>query len=299
MGTDHRLITTSGGPVEVVVQGGPGDPVLYFHGGHESATVIPAAAPYMELGCCVVSMSRPGYGSTEVGHLSPAGFGPLVDQVRDQLGREQFVAVVGTSFGGQQAVEYAVRFPDRVRGRVLHSAAPSTRPYPDSAVQRLGAPIVFHPRVERLTWRAISKLLRTAPELGLRAMMASLSTRPVSSWLPDLDPIERQEMRETFTMMRSGSGFVTDLSNAGPGGARTRRRAQQQVTCPTLVTASRADGGVAWHHAEDFRATIAGARLVEIPAPSHLYWIGPAKAQLSATVAAFLATLPRRPRHRD
>jgi pimeloyl-ACP methyl ester carboxylesterase len=56
--------------------------------------------------------------------------------------------------------------------------------------------------------------------------------------------------------MRSGRGFVTDLSYAGTDHRQTRRFAQQRVTCPTLITASRHDRGVAWAHAEDLAATI-------------------------------------------
>jgi pimeloyl-ACP methyl ester carboxylesterase len=290
---DHRLIITSGGAVEVLVQGGSGEAVLYFHGGHESATVVPAAVLYVELGYCVISVSRPGYGLTDVGPVSPANFAVLVDEVREGLGLGEFLAVVGTSFGGPQAVEYAGRFLGRARSLVLHSAAPSSRAYPDSKVQRLAAPLVFHPRVERFTWRVISGLMRTAPGLGLRVMMASLSRRPVASWLPTLDAAQRQEMREVFCAMRSGSGFVIDLRHAGPGSADARRRAQEQVACPTLVTASRDDSGVAWEHAEDFRATIPTARLVEIPAASHLFWIGPTKTQMLTAVQDFLATVKR------
>ena len=292
MPAGHRSVATSGGCVEVVVQGAPGDAVLYFHGGHESATAIPAAAIYRELGHRVVAVSRPGYGSTDVGPLSPAAFAPLVDEVRADLGTERFVAVVGTSFGGPQAVEYAGRFPDRTGGLVLHSAAPSTLPYPDSALQRLGAPFAFHPRVERRTWRAVTGLLRVAPDRGLRTMTAPLSTLPVSSWLPALDAADRQELRDVFTGMRSGSGFLNDVRHAGRRGSAARREAQQRVACPTLVTASRHDGGVSWRHAEDFRDTVPGARLVELPAPSHLFWIGPARALLTATVADFLGGLP-------
>jgi pimeloyl-ACP methyl ester carboxylesterase len=56
--------------------------------------------------------------------------------------------------------------------------------------------------------------------------------------------------------MRSGRGFVADLSYAGTDHRQTRRFAQQRVTCPTLITASRHDRGVAWAHAEDLAATI-------------------------------------------
>ncbi|WP_028047894.1 hypothetical protein [Cellulomonas sp. URHE0023] len=57
------------------------------------------------------------------------------------------------------------------------------------------------------------------------------------------------------------------------------------------MTASRDDAGVAFRHAEDLAKTIAMATLVELDAPSHLFWIGSAaRAQVSPALHAFLAT---------
>jgi pimeloyl-ACP methyl ester carboxylesterase len=304
MGKAHpgpRLLATSGGGLEVVIRDEllipnkpdrPGAPTLYFHGGHESATTAPASDLYLELGYPVVLVSRPGYGHTDVGPLSPAAFAPLVDEARAMLGIDTFTAVIGTSFGGPQAVEYAGRYSARTRALILHSAGPSTLPYPDSAVQRLLGPVMFHPSFEQHVWRAVGFLLRHAPRLGLRLMMSTLSTEPVSTWLPLLDEADHQAMREVLARLRSGHGFVTDLSYASTNHRQIRRTAQQRVTCPTLVTASRHDRGVAWAHAEDLAATIPRARLEELPSPSHLFWLGPARAHLLTTIRDFLATLP-------
>lgn len=293
--SDPRLVATSGGRLEVLIRdesGKPRAPVLYFHGGHESAITAPASELYVELGYRVLGVSRPGYGHTDVGPLPPAAFAPLVDEARAVLGIDAFTAVIGTSFGGPQAIEYAGRYPARTRALILHSAAPSTLPYPDSAAERLLGPVMFHPSVERYIWRGVNVLLRHAPRLGLRLMMSSLSTQPVSTWLPLLGEADRQAMRDVLASLRSGQGFVTDLSYAGTGHQQTRRAAQQRVTCLTLITASRHDRGVAWTHAEDLAATIPQAHLEELPAPSHLFWIGPPRAHLLTTTRDFLATLP-------
>ncbi len=267
-------------------------PVLYFHGGHESATVAPASELYVALGYPVLRVSRPGYGHTQVGTLSPAAFAPLVDEVRAQLSIKSFTAVVGTSLGGPQAIEYAGRCPAQTTALILHSAGPSTLPYPDSPAQRVLGPALFHPSVERHVWRAVRRLLRHAPRIGLRLMMKPLSTRPVHSWLPYIKEADREAMREVLSSMRSGRGFVTDLSYAGTDHQQTRRTAQQRVSCPTLITASRQDRGVAWTHAEDLAATIPLARLAELPAPSHLFWIGPPRNDLLTITREFLAALP-------
>src|SRR3954468_5222254 len=136
-----RLLETSRGPVEVSAADAVGPWVLYFYGGHESASVALAAALYAELGYRVLAVLRPGYGGTDVGPLSPFEFVSCVDQVCERSGVDPIAAVVGVSFGGQQAVAFATSRPGRVRSLILHSAAPSSQPYADSAIQRLLGPV--------------------------------------------------------------------------------------------------------------------------------------------------------------
>lgn len=287
----RHLVTTTAGQVEIVATDRGTPWVLYFHGGHETALIAFAAELYSALGYSVLAVSRPGYGATNVGPLSPQDFAAVVEEVRTSFGWQSFLAVVGTSFGGPQAVAYASGFPSRLRSLILHSAAPSSRSYPDKALQRLLGPIVFQPRVERLTWKVVCWLMHSSPDLGLRLMMRSLSTHRTEAWLEELDSSDRQSIRDMFCAMRSGSGFNIDVHYAGPEFTNYRRRAQQEVACATLITASRFDAGVAWHHAEDFLATIPNARLVEIPAASHLFWIGPTKPQLISAISEHLTAV--------
>ena len=66
------------------------------------------------------------------------------------------------------------------------------------------------------------------------------------------------------------------------------RQELARVTCPTLITGSRHDGGVTFAHAEDFAATIPGARLVELDSPTHLFWIGPHTETARQALQTFL-----------
>jgi pimeloyl-ACP methyl ester carboxylesterase len=92
-----------------------------------------------------------------------------------------------------------------------------------------------------------------------------------------------------FQTMGSDRGFTNDLRQSGADTTRYRRWLLQQVTCPTLITGSRHDGGVAFTHAEDFAATIPNARLVELDSPTHLFWIGPHAETASQAVQDFLS----------
>lgn len=280
-----QLIPTSLGPVEVALRGSADRHVLLFPGGHCSATTPLGQDLYQELGHRVVTVSRPGYGATDVGDLTAAQFVPAVTEVAAALGVSRFDAVVGVSFGGLQALHTVVA-TDLAERLVLHSCAPSRLVFPDTARDRAMAGVAFHPRVERATWAATRAMVRT--DRGLRVMMAELSTLD-PEWFDDWSADEKAQARATLLSMRSGRGFVLDVSQGGAAGSAERERVQQAVAVPTLVTASRADGGTAFAHARDFVATIPGSRLVETGAPSHFAWIGPSRSVLVKGLREFLA----------
>jgi pimeloyl-ACP methyl ester carboxylesterase len=280
-------VQTALGEVEVAVIEGSRRPVLFFPGGHCSAVCDCGWDLYARLGHTVVSFSRPGYGSTSVGDLSAAEFVPAVEQTCSALALGEVAAIVGVSFGGLQAVCTALSEEVAAPRLVLHSAAPSTLPYPDSWAERVAGPIVFGPRLQAGTWAAISRAVRT--ERGLRAMSGALSTLPVDHWWPTLSREDRDRARALFRTMSSGRGFVNDVRQAGPDTSGYRHWLLQQVSLPTLITASRTDAGVDFAHAEDLASTIPGARFIELDAPSHLFWLGPQAVSARRAVRTFLS----------
>jgi pimeloyl-ACP methyl ester carboxylesterase len=282
------LVGTSLGPVEVAVTPNDGEPVVVcFPGGHATAATPVGTDLYTELGYRVLSISRPGYGRTRVGPLTAAEFVRVVAEVCERLDISAAAATVGISFGGLQAIEVAVSMRSLAPRLVLHSCAPSTLPYPDTMAQRIAAPLVFNPRVQRLTWHLVRLL--TSSDSGLQRMMASLSTVPIDQWWATWTPTDRQAARATFSKMSSGSGFVTDVRQAGTDRKTYREAALRSVPCPTLVTASRTDGGVSFTHAEDFVRTIPQTRLVDTGAESHFYWLGPRRGAISDAIRTFMA----------
>jgi pimeloyl-ACP methyl ester carboxylesterase len=273
--------------VEVALQGGGDRHVLFFPGGHCSAITPLGQDVYDELGYQVVTVSRPGYGATGTGDLSAAQFVPAVVEVAAALGIARFDAVVGVSFGGLQALHTAVS-SDLAERLVLHSCAPSRLVFPDTRRDRAMARIVFHPRVERATWAATRAMVRT--DRGLRLMMGELSTLRAGEWFDTWSAFERGQARATLLSMRSGRGFVLDVAQGRHGASPERERIQRAVSVPTLVTASRTDGGAAFAHALDFEATITGSTLVETGALSHFAWVGASRGVLLESLREFLGT---------
>ncbi len=282
------MVDTSLGPVEVALTSGGGDAVvLVFPGGHTTAATPIGTDLYTDLGYRVLTFSRPGYGCTKVGALAAAEFVPAIAEVCERLRITEAAATVGVSFGGLQAVHVAVSLRYLAPRLVLHSCAPSTLPWPDTALERLAGPLAFAPRTQRLTWRVVRAL--TSSDKGLRLMMSSLSTLPSAEWWDTWTPADRAAARATFAEMDSGSGFVTDVRQGQANRSSYREAALRSVPCPTLVTASRNDAGVCFHHAEDFVRTIQRARLVETNAASHFYWLGTDRRALSAAVRDFIS----------
>ena len=281
------MVPTRLGEVEVARSGfGGRGVVLAFPGGHATAATHLGTDLYTDLGYRVVSFSRPGYGRTDVGSLMAAEFVPAVADVCTNLGITEATASVGISFGGLQAVQVAVRLANLAPRLVLHSCAPSTLPFPDTAREAMAGPIAFSRRTQALTWRGVRAL--TASDRGLRLMMSSLSAVPVDSWWETWTTADRASARATFATMSSGSGFTTDLRQGTRSRSRYREEILRSVPCPTLVTASRTDGGVAFAHAEDFVRAIPDARLIETGAASHFHWLGPTRSTVSDAIRSFL-----------
>jgi pimeloyl-ACP methyl ester carboxylesterase len=281
-----RVVQTRLGAVEVMHQPGEKPPMLFFPGGHCSAAIDCGWSLYSSIGHGILSFSRPGYGLTDVGRLNAEEFVPAVFECCEVLAVEEAAGAVGVSFGGLQAIQVAVAMPDLVPRLVLHSCAPSSDAYPDARREALFGPIAFAPGLQSLTWSTVARLVES--DGGLRRMVGTLSTRPIGGWWHTWSQEDRMHARELFKTMRSGAGFVNDLQQGRSDRGAYRRLFQTRVRCPTLVTASRDDAGVAFSHAEDFAHTIPTATLVELDSPSHLFWIGPVHAEVQRALSAFI-----------
>jgi pimeloyl-ACP methyl ester carboxylesterase len=282
-----RVVETSVGAVEIGLAPGVGEVVLCFPGGHTTAATPLCAGLYAELGYRPLTFSRPGYGLTDVGDLTAAEFVPAIDEVCERLAFVAAAATVGLSFGGLQAVHVAAALPHLAPRLILHSCAPSSLPYPDTPMERLGAPLAFRPHFQHLTWRAVRTM--TSSDNGLRVMMASLSRLPVAEWWVTWTSADRAAARSTFAKMESGRGFMTDLRQASAARSAYRASVLRKVPCPTLVTASRHDRGVGFAHAEDFLRTIPDVRLVDTGAHSHFFWLGAARHAVLDAISDFMA----------
>ncbi|WP_198543622.1 alpha/beta fold hydrolase [Pseudofrankia sp. BMG5.36] len=228
--------------------------VMVFHGGHVRAGLALGEDVFAAADCTLLVPSRPGYGRTPLTtDSSVEGHTDVVRALCADLGITRVAAVVGISGGGPTAATMAARHADLVERLILVSAV-GWLPYPDRWTL-LGAHAVFAAGTEAVTWAAIHTLARRAPDICLRLMMRSLSTRPVGEVMAALRAEDRDLLLALFAQMRSGRGFLNHL--------RPTPDVTAQINQPTLVIATRTDGGVPFTHAQSLASTIRNAQLVE------------------------------------
>jgi pimeloyl-ACP methyl ester carboxylesterase len=119
---------TSVGPATVpYLEGGVGRPLVFLHGwGVGPAAYRGGLARIAAAGFRVLAPCLPAFGGTPdlpTEECSFAGYARFVAAWLDALGVTEPVAVVGHSFGGGVAIQFAADRPERVAGLVLCNAA--------------------------------------------------------------------------------------------------------------------------------------------------------------------------------
>jgi len=275
--------------VEYRLEGGGPRVVLMLHGGHMRAGLPLGEEVFADPGCTVLAVSRPGYGRTPLATgTAPDQFAAVIGDLCRRLGIDSLSAVVGQSASGPTALTLAACHPDLVERLILESAV-GLLPWPDRRT-RVGASIIFHPRTEPVTWALLHTLMRHAPGLGLRMLLADLTRRPITELLNALTTAQRAASLELFGRMRSGAGFGNDIRTmTATHHLDTLAARAARLRQPTLIIAARDDGAVPYAHAEPLAGIIPDARLITSTAPSHMIWLGDDYPAITAAITAFLA----------
>lgn len=115
----HVRVNELNGRKVQILEGGEGEPVLYFHSAYGENLWLPFHGKLAE-SFRVVAPAHPGFAQTEglddIDSMEDMVFHYL--DLTDQLGLKQ-VSIVGVSLGAWIAAEYATRYPERVKKLVL------------------------------------------------------------------------------------------------------------------------------------------------------------------------------------
>src|SRR5437899_4704828 len=217
-------------------------PVVFLHGGPGQGSYHFAAlvGPYLERSLRMVYFDQRGSGKSErpwTGEYSMATLVEDIEGLRRELGVPQ-IALIGHSFGGDLALEYAATYPTRVARLVIVSGMWSM-------------PVLGHYQCERI-WAVYPALARAAD---------SAATGPDDrcQWFWNLPAPQRTPLYEALMFPDSGVRARLDrtvaashLPNTGELSAALWRAGLStyqftsfvKVSMPTLVIAGRLDGAV-------------------------------------------------------
>lgn len=236
---EHRASFVNVRDVKIrLLEGGEGEPLLFLHGAGRSGVWLPFHAELAK-SFHLLAPDHPGFGQSD----RPEWLDDMTDMVfhyRDfleALGLEQ-VHLVGTSFGGWVAAEFATTHPERVSKLVLSAAAGL-----------------------RVNGAAIADLfLMSSEELAsyLFADPAKAAAMNAQAIPPE---IERELYRGRITLAHLGWNPL--LCNP-----RLRRRLYR-ITCPTLVLWGARDRLIPPAHGKAYASEIADARLVIVENCGH------------------------------
>jgi len=258
------LLRTPRGTVELACQG-EGPAVLLLHGamgGYDQGLILGRAA----VGCCgyrFLAVSRPGYlGTPAASGLSPEHQADLCASALDAL-TVTAATVIAISGGGQCALQFALRHPDRRRSLVMLSACSARIPG--------RVPLRFH--LFRLTAR-IPAMART--------MQRKAATHPEEATARSIpDPVLRDRTLndpEIGPLLQALQSSIMDrIAGRMPGTHNDIRQARapfdypvERIGAPLLVVHGTDDEAAPFAAATSLAARVPGAEMLAIEGGRHL-----------------------------
>ncbi|MEU0695467.1 alpha/beta hydrolase [Streptomyces niveus] len=243
---------------------GNGPPVVLVHAGVADHRMWDAIVPGLTERHTAISYDLRGFG----GSAPPAGPFSETDDLRlllDHLGHER-VRLVGASWGGRVAVDFALEHPDRVRSLAL--LAPPWPGYDWSA----GMVAYDEAETAALAAGDIDVAVQVNLDMWLRG--------PAREW-HDVDPALAGQLRASVRTALMNQDVVDEHSRDGEAGHIGT------IAVPTLVGIGSLDVADFQDIARRYAAGIPGATLVEFPTAAHLIALD-APGELTAALVPFL-----------
>ena len=234
---------------------GSGPPLVLLHGYPENLQIWCELAPRLAGRFTIIAPDWPGQGYSDAcpGGASPSHMADRLCQLLDWWDLER-VTLLGADMGGQPALAFAARFPERTQRLVVMNS------------------LVFGD--ERTSWeiRVLRKfgwnrfILRNLPRVVFRRAEQTFLPRgvrlPASLRQDFWTAFRRDEVRAFISKMCAGyEGTLPELPTL-----------YSQVACPTLIMWGARDRHFPPRHAERLHSLIANSQLRILPDGEH--WMG-------------------------
>jgi pimeloyl-ACP methyl ester carboxylesterase len=239
-----QLVDVRGNKIQLE-RGGDGPPFVFLHSALGEAWWSPWCDAVAETHTVYVP-AHPGFGESEglddISDIEDLAF--HYDELFAELRVERPV-LAGQSLGGWIAVEYAVRWPDKVGGLVLIDAA--------------GLRVEEAPAVDMWAVRP--------PELA--DLMFADHGQPLYQMMKAFEPGNPPPPEVLIPFFKAQQATARVAWNPYLHNPKLPGRLHR-VACPTLVVWGERDGLIPPPHGQRYAELIAGARLVTMPETGHL-----------------------------
>lgn len=277
--TEATMVEINGNRLAVEVLGPEGAPVLIAH--HGAPGLGSRAEPRASFGRLadtyrVVVFDARGSGQSEgKGTFSHEQWAADIDGLREWVGAEQ-VVMAGGSYGGFMAMEYATRYPDRVRAMVLRDTSPD-----NSHEEKALANALANTRVE-IDREKLDRIFAgtVRDDDDLRDCWREIL--PLYDYVYDPEAVERKVEATPYRYEAHNHAFGVNIPNYD------LKPVLPQVTAPTLITVGRTDWITPVACSELIASLIPGSRLVVFEKSGHSPQIEEAEAW-TKVVREFLA----------
>src|SRR5215217_1807520 len=246
------VVRLSSGRLLRIARMGSGPPVVLLHGYPDNLQIWSELAIRLADRFEVIAFDWPGMGYSEAwpGGTTPFHMAERLQKILDELAIER-VSLVGMDMGGQPALVFAARYPERTDRLVVMNSLVMWDEDTSWEIQVL----------RKYGWNRF--ILRKFPGLVFwRAVRAFL---PHGHKLPsDL----RLDLWESFSQS-DVRFFIARLCSGYQGTLMHLPEVYREITCPTLVLWGEDDQHFPPNHAQRLCATIPGASIKIIPKAKH------------------------------
>ncbi len=251
-------------------------PLVFLHGGpgYSSHSFSVLEGPRLEGALRVVYYDQRGAGRSErpwTGHYQLDTLVEDVEALRRTLGVPQ-IAVMGHSFGGLLALEYAARYPEHVSRLVLVGAFSDGPATCTVHRDRLAAarPDAYARLLADTAWQHAPN--RSDCDYELRALtQAEFEQYNTQGIFPDSALGKRQASIDSASGLRNTGEMGRSLVRNGLFTSRFSRGAR--LTMPTLVIAGARDYAIGVGPQRVLAASLPNARLLEYPGAGHFVYL--------------------------
>ena len=233
--------------------GGHGHPVLFLHGGGLNAHTWDVVALMMRERYRCIALDQRGHGDSE--------WSPAIDyRTETQLGDvEGFIdllglanpVLVGQSMGGLNAIAYAIRHSERLKGLVIVDVGPEVNPAGAQRIREFSSTPQLD-SLEEFLERAVKFNPLRDPEVLRRSLFYNLRQLPNGKWT-----LKHDQRRNAESDSQSGvyrAGLATEVG---------------KIACPVLIVRGARSDILSDEGAEKFARSLPHARWVRVENAGH------------------------------